>query len=91
MIDSAGDLIEPFIRVIVKVVGWTVRLAAEVLLEAIPDILGGVFNYYATAMERRGWPGWVYVPVALLLTPLTLFAPVAVLVGVGFLIHGMLF
>jgi len=78
MIDSAGDLLEPVARIFGKIVGWTLRLLGEVLLEALPDIFGGIFNFYAGPMERRGWSAWLYVPLTFLLTLATMIAPVAV-------------
>ncbi|MDY0870852.1 hypothetical protein [Dongia rigui] len=89
MIDSAGDLIDPILRGIGKVVSWTVRLMVEALFDALFEILGGVFNFYSGGMERRGWPAWVYVPLAILLTPLSLIVPIVGLAAIGLLVLGI--
>jgi hypothetical protein len=89
MIDSAGDLLGPLLKGVGKIIGWVVERMVEALFDALFEMLGGTFNLYCGSMERRGWPGWVYVPLALLLTPLSVIVPIVALVAVGLLVLGV--
>lgn len=83
MIDGLDQIIEPLLKLIGRVVGAIIHTIVEVAFRGLPDIVVAVFSSYTDSMDRRGWSPWIYVPVALILTPITLLLPVAVCAAIG--------